>query len=118
MPSNDGDIPRCKIESSTEETVQPFRCLHIHSQREELAVPTMDCTMNSINRPSDCLPAENWQALATVDCSNRTMVLNSSIMPLESCGLATFRGIKYLCCVFKGKKKKVKLKKKRLVFGV
>jgi hypothetical protein len=101
MPSNDGDIPRCKIESSTEETVQPFRCLHIYSQREELAVPTIDCTMNSISRPSDCLRAEKWQELATVDCSNRTMVLNSSIMPLESCGLATFRGIKYLCCVFK-----------------
>ncbi len=106
LPSKDDNIPRCKTESLSEEAVQPFRCLHINSQREELSVPTIDCTINSITRPGGCLRADKWQQLASLDCSNRTMVLNSSIMPLDSCGLSEFRGIKFVCCVLKGTKKK------------
>jgi len=101
IPSKDNDIPRCKTESSTEESVQPFRCLHINSQLEELSVPPIDCTMNSITRTDECLRSEKWQELASIDCSNRTMVLNSSLMPVEWCGLSEFRGIKYICCALK-----------------
>jgi len=105
IPSKDDSIPRCKTESLTEEAIQPYRCLHINSQREELSVPTIDCTINSIIRTDECLRPEKWQQLASLDCSNRTMVLNSSIMPLDWCGLSEFRGIKFICCVLKGTKK-------------
>jgi hypothetical protein len=77
----------------------------MNSQREELSIPTIDCTMNSLTGKGECLRAEKLQQLASLDCSNKTMVLNSSIMPLDWCGLSQFRGIKYLCCVLKGKQK-------------
>lgn len=102
IPSNDDNIPRCKSESVTEESVQPFRCLHMNSEREESFIPTNDCSMNSLPGAGECLRAEKWQQYASLDCSNRTKVLNSSIMPLDWCGISEFRGVKFICCVLKG----------------
>jgi len=98
MPSMDDDIPRCKPESQTDELVQPFRCLHMNSNREELPLPSIDCTMNSITGTGECLPAEKWQQFATLDCSNKTMLLNSSVVTLDGCNLTEFRGIEFVCC--------------------
>ncbi|CAF1151760.1 unnamed protein product [Rotaria sordida] len=102
LPSkNNKDIPGCKTESQTEELVQPFRCLYMNSKREELSLPTSDCIMNSITGTGQCLRAEKWQQLASLNCSNKTMVLNNSIMTSDWCGLAKFRGIEFICCPLK-----------------
>ncbi|CAF0952162.1 unnamed protein product [Adineta steineri] len=97
-PSDDNKIPRCKSDSQSEEVVQPFRCLHKNSQREEISFPTIDCTINRINNTGECLRAEKWQQYASLDCSKKAMLLNSSIMPVDWCGLSEFRGIEYICC--------------------
>ncbi|CAF3600482.1 unnamed protein product [Rotaria sp. Silwood1] len=102
LPSlNNNDIPRCKIDSQTEETVRPFRCLYMDSKREELSLPTIDCTMNSIIRRGQCLHAEKWQQLASLHCSNKSMVLNNSIVTSDWCGLSKFHGIQFVCCPLK-----------------
>ncbi|CAF2986441.1 unnamed protein product [Rotaria sp. Silwood2] len=102
LPSiNNDDIPRCKTDSKTEESVQPYRCLYMDSKREELSLPTNDCIMNSITGTGQCLRTEKWQQLASIDCSNKTMVLNNSIMTSDWCGLSKFRGIEFICCPLK-----------------
>ncbi|UJR26666.1 hypothetical protein I4U23_007983 [Adineta vaga] len=98
LPRIDNNIPRCKTESQSEEVVQPFRCLHSNSQREETSYPTLDCTINRINETGECLRAEKWQQYASLDCSKKSMVLNSTIMTMDWCGLSAFRGIEYICC--------------------
>ena len=113
LPSTDDSIPRCKSQMSTEETVQPFRCLHSDSSREDTSVPTNDCTINSLMRQSECLRSEKWQELATLDCSKRNTMLNSSIIPLEWCGLSQFRGVKFHCCVLKGKRRRTRAREKK-----
>ena len=70
--------------------------------------------MNSIIRSGECLRSEKWQELASLECSNKKTMLNSSIMPLEWCGLSQFRGAKFFCCILKGKTKKKKKKVKTL----
>ena len=72
----------------TEEVVQPFRCLHMNSKREELTLPTIDCSINSIIGTGECLRPEKWQQLASLECSNKSMSLNNSIMTLDWCGLS------------------------------
>jgi hypothetical protein len=110
----DNTIPRCKIESQTEELVQPFRCLHMNSQREEIYFPTNDCVINYINNTGECLRAEKWQKYASLDCSKKNMLLNSSIMSPNWCGLSAFRGIEFICCPFKGKSNKDRKKNKTI----
>ncbi len=116
LPSMDNTIPRCKIESQTEELVQPFRCLHMNSQREEIYFPTNDCVINHINNTGECLRAEKWQQYASLDCSKKSMLLNSSIMSPNWCGLSAFRGIEFICCPFKGKSNKDRKKNKMIKF--
>jgi hypothetical protein len=106
LPSTDDSVPRCSTESLTEEITQPFRCLQKNSKREELVVPNFDCTMNSIKDTGECLRAEKWLQYASVDCSNKGMILNSSTMTVDWCGLEQFRGIEFICCPVKGTKNK------------
>lgn len=58
--------------------------------------------MNSITGTGQCLRAEKWQQLAALNCSNKTMVLNSSLMTTDWCGLSKFRGMEFTCCPLKG----------------
>ena len=89
---------RCKQGSGTEELVQPFRCLYMDSKREEINLPTADCSIDSIIGTGECLRAEKWQQLASIECANKSMTLNNSIMTLDWCGLSAFRGIEFVCC--------------------
>jgi hypothetical protein len=89
---------RCKKGSGTEEVVQPFRCLYINAEREEITLPTNDCSFNSIIGTGECFRPEKWQQLASMECTNRSMNLNNSIMTLDWCGLSAFRGIEFVCC--------------------
>ena len=93
--------PLCRTEYSIEEVVQPYRCLLKNSDREELALPNIDCVKNSITGSGECLRAEKWQQFASLDCSNKTMILNSSTMTTDWCSLAQFRGIEFVCCPLK-----------------
>lgn len=102
LPPVDNNIPRCKDGGPSEEVVQPFRCLHVNSQREETTYPTLDCTINRINQTGQCLRPEKWQQYASLDCTKKSMVLNSSIITLDWCGLSAFRGVEYICCPQKG----------------
>jgi hypothetical protein len=70
----------------------------MNSKREELSLPSVDCSINSIIGTGECLRAEKWQQLATIECTNKTMNLNNSIMTLDWCGLSEFRGIEFICC--------------------
>jgi len=87
----------------------------MNSQLEELSVPSNDCIMNSITGTNQCLRTEKWQELASLDCSNKTMILSSSIRPLEGCGLSEFLGIKFICCPLKGNKKIINKRGERLI---
>ncbi|CAF1659896.1 unnamed protein product, partial [Adineta ricciae] len=98
LPPVDNNISRCKDGDQSEEVVQPFRCLHVNSQREETTYPTLDCTINRINQTGQCLRPEKWQQYAALDCTKKSMVLNSSIITLDWCGLSAFRGVEYICC--------------------
>ncbi|CAF3641826.1 unnamed protein product [Rotaria socialis] len=102
LPSVDPNgIPRCKTESQAEELVQPYRCLYKSSKREELTLPNIDCIMNSIIETGECLRSEKWQQLASLRCSNKSMVLSNSLATLDWCGLSEFRGIQFICCPLK-----------------
>lgn len=103
IPSLDDNIPRCKSQISSEETVQPFRCLHDNSAREDVFVPSTGCTVNNLVRQNECLRSEKWQEFATLHCSKQNTMLNSSIIPLNWCGLSEFHGVKFHCCILKGK---------------
>lgn len=70
----------------------------MNSKREEINLPTNDCSINSIIGTGECLRPEKWQQLASIECANKSMNLNSSIMTLDWCGLSLFRGIEYVCC--------------------
>ena len=70
----------------------------MNSKREEITLPTMDCSMNSIIGTGECLRSEKWQQLASIECANKSMNLNNSIMTLDWCGLSAFRGIEFVCC--------------------
>jgi hypothetical protein len=98
IDKNGDNIHRCKQASGTEEVVQPFRCLYISSKREEINLPTTDCSVNSIIGTGECLRPEKWQQLASIECANKSMNLNNSIMTLDWCGLSAFRGIEFVCC--------------------
>ncbi|CAF1176250.1 unnamed protein product [Adineta steineri] len=98
IDKNGDNIHRCKQGSGTEEVVQPFRCLYMNSKREEISLPTIDCSINSIIGSGECLRAEKWQQLASIECANKSMNLNNSIMTLDWCGLSAFRGIEFVCC--------------------
>ena len=98
MPSNNNNIARCETESRIEESVQPYRCLHINSKQEELLVPNMNCKTDRTTSENRCLHAEKWQQLASLSCANKSMVLDHSVMTNNWCGLAKFRGIKFTCC--------------------
>lgn len=98
---NGDNIRRCKLSKSVEEVVQPFRCLYMNSQREEIHLPSNECTMNSIIGTGECLRPEKWQQLASIECANKSMNLNNSIMTLDWCGLSSFRGIEFVCCPIK-----------------
>lgn len=102
-PSNaNGDnIRRCRTSKDIDEVVQPFRCLFLSSQREEIRLPSTDCTMNSIIGNGECQRPEKWQQLASIECANKSMSLNSSIMTSDWCGLSSFRGIEFVCCPMK-----------------
>ncbi len=54
--------------------------------------------MNSIIGTGECLRPEKWQQLASIECANKSMNLNNSIMTLDWCGLSAFRGIEFVCC--------------------
>lgn len=54
--------------------------------------------MHSIIGTGECLRSEKWQQLASMECANKSMSLNSSIMTLDWCGLSEFRGIEFICC--------------------
>ena len=58
----------------------------------------MDCSINSIIGSGECFRAEKWQQLASIECANKSMQLNNSIMTLDWCGLSAFRGIEFVCC--------------------
>lgn len=92
------NIHRCKKDGGVEETVQPFRCLYLNSAREEITLPDVDCSMNSIIGTGECYRPEQWQKLASESCQNRSMNLNHSIMTMDWCGLSSFRGIEFICC--------------------
>ncbi|CAF1048899.1 unnamed protein product [Adineta ricciae] len=98
IDKNGDNIHRCKQGSGTEEFVQPYRCLYLTSKREEITLPTVDCTMNSIIGTDQCLRAEQWRQLASVECENKNMNLSTSVMTLDWCGLSAFRGIEFVCC--------------------
>ena len=98
IDQNGDNIHRCKQASGTEEVVQPFRCLYMSSKREEINLPSNDCSMNSIIGNGECLRPEKWQQLASIECANKSLTLNSSIMTLDWCGLSSFRGIEFVCC--------------------
>jgi len=98
IDKNGDNIHRCKQGSGTEEVVQPFRCLYMNSKREEINLPAIDCSINSIIGTGECLRAEKWQQLASIECANKSMNLNNSIMTLDWCGLSAFRGIEFVCC--------------------
>jgi hypothetical protein len=98
IDKNGDNIHRCKQGSGTEEIVQPFRCLYMNSKREEINLPTTDCSVNSIIGTGECLRPEKWQQLASIECANKSMNLNNSIMTLDWCGLSAFRGIEFVCC--------------------
>ncbi|CAF4610358.1 unnamed protein product, partial [Rotaria sp. Silwood2] len=51
--------------------VQPFRCLYKNSKREEIILPTIDCSIHSIIGTGECLRAEKWQQLASIECANK-----------------------------------------------
>ncbi|CAF1185816.1 unnamed protein product [Rotaria sordida] len=95
---NGDNIHRCKQGSGTEERIQPFRCLYKNSKREEIILPTIDCSIHSIMGTGECLRAEKWQQLASIECANKSMNLNNSIMTLDWCGLSSFHGIEFVCC--------------------
>ncbi|CAF3897520.1 unnamed protein product, partial [Rotaria sp. Silwood1] len=71
---------------------QPFRCLYQSFQREKIILPTIDCSIHSIMNTGECLRSEKLQKLASIECANKTMNLNHSIMTLDWCGLSLFRG--------------------------
>lgn len=73
----------------------------MNSQREEIHLPSNECTMNSIIGTGECLRPEKWQQLASIECANKSMNLNNSIMTLDWCGLSSFRGIEFVCCPIK-----------------
>ena len=98
---NGDNIHRCKQSNGIEEVVQPFRCLFISSKREEIHLPSIDCTMNSIIGTGECSRPEKWQQLASIECANKSMNLNNSIMTMDWCGLSSFRGIEFVCCPIK-----------------
>lgn len=98
IDKNGDNIHRCKQASGSEEVVQPFRCLYISSKREEINLPSSDCSMNSIIGTGECLRPEKWQQLASMECANKSLTLNNSIMTLDWCGLSSFRGIEFVCC--------------------
>ncbi|CAF4485856.1 unnamed protein product, partial [Rotaria sp. Silwood2] len=98
IDKNGDNIHRCKQGSGTEEMVQPFRCLYKNSKREEIILPTIDCSIHSIIGTGECLRAEKWQQLASIECANKSMNLNNSIMTLDWCDLSSFRGIEFVCC--------------------
>lgn len=54
--------------------------------------------MNSIIGTGECLRPEKWQQLASMECANKSLTLNNSIMTLDWCGLSSFRGIEFVCC--------------------
>ena len=95
---NGNNIHRCKKVNGKEETVQPFRCLYMNSEREAMNLPSPDCSVNSFIGSGECYRAEKWQQLASQECMNKTMTLNHSIMTLDWCGLSLFRGIEFVCC--------------------
>jgi hypothetical protein len=70
----------------------------MNSKREEINLPAIDCSINSIIGTGECLRAEKWQQLASIECANKSMNLNNSIMTLDWCGLSAFRGIEFVCC--------------------
>lgn len=98
IDKNGDNIHRCKQASGTEEVVQPFRCLYMSSKREEINLPSTDCSVNSIIGSGECLRPEKWQQLASIECANKSLNLNNSIMTLDWCGLSSFRGIEFVCC--------------------
>jgi hypothetical protein len=65
---------------------------------EEITLPSLDCSMNSIIGTGECLRPEKWQQLASIECANKSLTLNNSIMTLDWCGLSAFRGIEFVCC--------------------
>ena len=98
IDANGNNVHRCKKSNGMEEAVQPFRCLYMSSKREEITVPALDCSMNSIIGTGECFRPEKWQQLASIECANKSMSLNNSIMTLDWCGLSSFRGIEFVCC--------------------
>ncbi|CAF3821790.1 unnamed protein product [Rotaria sp. Silwood1] len=98
IDKNGDNIHRCKQNNDIEEKIQPFRCLYQSFQREKIILPTIDCSIHSIMNTGECLRAEKLQKLASIECANKTMNLNHSIMTLDWCGLSLFRGIEFVCC--------------------
>ncbi|CAF1936170.1 unnamed protein product [Rotaria magnacalcarata] len=98
IDKNGDNIHRCKQGSGSEEIVQSFRCLYKTSKREDVTLPTTDCSIHSIIGTGECFRAEKWQQLASMECANKSMNLNSSVMTLDWCGLSEFRGIEFVCC--------------------
>ena len=104
MPPTNGMIPLCKNSSQLEESVRPFRCLHANSKRENVVSPAMDCNITRIDGSDDCRSGDKWQQTASVECTKQGMVLDSSIMTLDWCGLDDFRGVEFICCPLRGRK--------------
>ena len=100
--SKDNPKPRCRTIQQAEESVQPFRCLHPNSALEDSLASTPDCLRGNLGGSQPCLRAEKWEQLASLYCSNQTMILSSSLNTLEWCGLAEFRGVEFICCPLKG----------------
>lgn len=101
LPSKTDEIPRCKSSNSLEESIRPYRCLHDKSQQEDQFIGTDSCSIKLIQRPRDCYQAAKWQELATLDCAQTNTILNSTLSPFHSCGLAQFHAVKFICCALK-----------------
>ena len=82
--------------------MQPYRCLHANSVKEDLLVPPTGCLLRRILSTEQCSRAERWEQTASLDCSNRTMVLSSALKTLDWCDLAAFHGVEFICCPFRG----------------
>jgi hypothetical protein len=98
IDKNGNNLHRCKKGSGIEEVVQPFRCLYMNSAREEMILPNVECSIESIIGTGECYRAEKWQQHASTECTKKNMNLNHSIMIMDWCGLSQFRGIEFVCC--------------------
>jgi hypothetical protein len=95
-------VPQCRAVAQAEELVQPYRCLHANSEQEDRMIPAGDCIQRRLHKSDECLRAERWEQRASIDCSNRSMILDSSLQTLTWCGLGEFRGVNFICCPLRG----------------